>query len=183
MIELLRKETASLHEALEEKLYARRIMNKTLTRDELIHLLHINYLYFQGIENLVREVPSLGSFQIQRAHLALQDLQSLGVTDVKPTPAFPWASPSADTMTGILYVTLGSALGGRVISKKLEAMPHFNRADYSFYHTEGDQMVLWKKFMAYLSESSSQLNTDETLTGAKESFHLFSTLYEHTRAS
>lgn len=124
----------------------------------------------QGAEKLVPDF----SARVRTPRL-MADLKSLGLSD-SDVAALPKCSdlPSVDSnskMMGVMYVTEGSTLGGMLIAKHLRTLPFFNETNGHFFTEEAPVVsARWKAFIEKLETASADLNEDETLAAASETF-------------
>lgn len=181
MIEELRKGCNTLHKELEGQLYGQKIMQKTLTQTELCHLLHINYLFFTAAEAILHGYDEFAGFRFEKAHLALHDLQQLGFKPTLDVPSIPLETSGKEPVVGLLYVTLGSSLGGALIAKKLERTPHIPHERLKFFQASPAMHYLWKKYLNYLESDVDRGSQEAVVNSAQIGFRHFQDLYEYTK--
>jgi heme oxygenase len=119
----LKQETAAEHEAIEG---AARIMDPALSLAQYQHYLEQSYGFYAPLEPVLQQLGAweqLGLAATERVKLPLleADLAALG-SDVRllPLAAPPNLQDVAEAL-GCLYVLEGSTLGGRVISRHVQA--------------------------------------------------------------
>jgi heme oxygenase len=119
----LKQETTAEHAAIER---AARIMDPALSLAQYQHYLEQSYGFYAQVEPMLQRLgawEALGLSAAERAKLPLleADLAALG-RDVSTLPlAAPPRLPGVAEAFGCLYVLEGSTLGGRVISRHVQA--------------------------------------------------------------
>ncbi|MGB3464007.1 MAG: biliverdin-producing heme oxygenase [Cyclobacteriaceae bacterium] len=145
-IESLRMGTSALHKTLENMMYSKEIMNKSLSPDQLNHLLKVNYLFFKRIESILAQKQIPSKYNLSKSYLAKRDLIVNGYypedIDYELT-----LDLSQEAFYGILYVVIGSSLGSKIISKKLEKNEYLTNSSFDFYRTASDDAAVWGEFL------------------------------------
>jgi heme oxygenase len=125
LLDSLREATRSAHAAIEHVPALSRLMAGDLTRADYGATLSRLYRFHAGLEPALAaalaDLPELAAFTApERSRAIAADLAELGLG--LPPPAAPEALPvmtDAPAALGCLYVVEGSALGGRVIARRL----------------------------------------------------------------
>lgn len=151
MIEELRAATRQLHEHLEERFDAVRLLSDGASRAETLRRYASFHLPADAIlGQALRHIPTLEMECRARGHLLTPHAQDWAWID------FPEPAGVADAL-GMLYVVEGTSLGGNVILKRLRD----NGADsleFAFLHPYGtDTGLMWKRF---LSAASAEIGAD-----------------------
>ncbi len=171
------------HDDIEGVMYSKNIQENKLSKDQLLHLLKINYYYFLEVESLLKNSDYSSSFSIDKTGILRRDIKAMGKTVGENSPIeLGLASLSKEDVLGSLYVSIGSSLGGQMIYKKLkDEHPHLSDASFEFYESAKDTIKLWKKFLNTLEESKHMLNEDKLIDAAQKNFKYFKTLHECTQ--
>ncbi len=170
MIESLRSATRAIHKELESLMMSSRIMDGTLTQTELNQLLITNYIFFKEISKVKH--PELTYFIPNRVDTLKKDLIA---NNVKVPTAFEEINIDLNiesNLVGVAYVTLGSTLGGSMISKQLARNENLKEASYNFYSESNSHIKLWKEFLSFL-ENKKDLDENLVCQSAIESFKYF----------
>lgn len=138
----LKSQTALLHSEVEELMYAAPIMDRTLTIDQLVHLLRIHHRFHVMLEQWLgpheKELKALKIWPLERSPLIEGDLVSCGAeAPIAPEVVGPIGLPG---MLGVLYVSEGSMLGGAVIAKALAAHPDLRHLPMDFFKAYGPDL-------------------------------------------
>ncbi len=124
----LRSAIHAEHEALHQVPLLRRLADGSITRVEYLEVLQRLHRFHATIEARLAAGPSLAGYGIDlagrcRAPLLVADLRHFG-QDVRKNdadglgaPGIPAARPAA---LGMLYITEGATLGGRVLARSLD---------------------------------------------------------------
>ncbi|UOE48656.1 biliverdin-producing heme oxygenase [Mucilaginibacter sp. SMC90] len=160
--EKIKQATAHLHDQLEQKMFVGQIMDGSLTFEQYLSLLNVNYVTHFAVEDFL--FSALSEHLRQKLHIEsriklpalLRDFEEInsavGVSP-KTTPAFIDLSSDAAVL-GAMYVLEGATLGGNVIAKRLKTndqlLPY--NLNYHYYQVYGDQLGLkWKQFLEVLN--------------------------------
>ncbi len=182
MIKELRTATKTLHLELEQQLYATKIMAGSLEKQEYIHLLSINHLFFHEFEHFSETISGLDDYKIKKSHLAEMDLSYYNRESMdKQKIEYPTMDRmDKDMYMGLLYVVLGSQLGTAVISKQLKRLDYIPEKARNFYGEGATYLPLWKLFVKTLDTQTEITHRQKAIEGAKYGFYYFSILYHHT---
>jgi heme oxygenase len=178
MLQALRDATRAAHGQIEQVPVLARLLAADLTRGEYAQTLARLHGFHAALEprlaaalgGLPAAAPLLGSGRV----LALAaDLQSLGCKVPRPAPrwALP-ALPDAAAALGCLYVAEGSALGGRVIARRLAETVGLGPEDGAGFFgglTADAARTRWAALCALLEgfgEAASPAQCQGLLTGA-----------------
>ena len=151
LLDVLREKCNPIHKALENQMYTTEIMQKTLNKQQLHDLIAINYQFFKTAETILGKCEHFKELNLERAHLAHQDLLENEcvipeVTALSVNPNNP------DECIGLLYVSLGSSLGGQMIAKKIALNEAINKESYRFFAEAKDVNTQWKHFLKIAAE-------------------------------
>jgi heme oxygenase len=176
--QLLQRATHVLHEELHNAPALKAVLEGTPARDGYEAVLRTFHLFLAGgldIERAAgRALREGGTERRALARIAAleADLEALGVEAPRAAPA-P-ASPLAAWNVGYCYVMRGSALGGRVLHRALDAAPDWAREARRFFGGTGENAAHWRAFCDAL-ESSNVLKGREgrLAAGADAAFQDF----------
>lgn len=159
--EKIKQATAHLHDQLEQIMFVGQIMDGSLTFDQYLRILNVNYVIhayveeslFNGLSDELKQKLDLKN-RIKLPSLS-QDLEeaNIGIGISKGAPRFIDLSNDASIL-GAMYVLEGATLGGSVIVKRLKTnaqlIPH--NLNYHYYQVYGDQLgEKWKQFLTSLN--------------------------------
>ena len=169
----LKSSTMHAHAGLEKKLVAR--IRKVQCVDDYIALLRLMYGYYKPLQEKLQPA-ALEEIDIRYADNILNDIRDLGSTDNH----IPVCNriPSINTpgsMLGALYVTEGSTLGGRIITKMIAKQLNISpEKGFSFFNAYGDDtQIIWEKFKSVLNHPRSENEQIEMVTAANDTFSMF----------
>lgn len=179
----LRQETQLCHEQVEKLLYAGQIQNGTLTTEQYIQLLSVNYVFHQSLEAAIKAVDNdyfAGYKPEQRikTNQLLRDLQTLQLP-IPTEQRMYFQNWTNAQLLGAAYVAEGSTLGGRVINKYLQKNRVINpvASQSSFYTGYGEQTgSMWQEFCAYLTQQHGS-HEDLIIKGALDAFALYEEIF------
>lgn len=156
MIEDLRAATRPLHERLEERFDAIRLLSDDSRRSETIRRYASFHLPADAVlGRALRHIPALDMGRRARGGLLSNHADGWKWID------FPPPAGVADAL-GMLYVVEGATLGGNIILKRLRDNGA-NRPEFAFLHPYGSQSgLMWKRF---LSAAEAEIGAD---TAARE---------------
>lgn len=171
----LRAQTSSLHEALESTGLSKTIVSEHLSKDGYVDYLVRMYQAHAAIEQnvfpqLKTQLPDID--QRHKLPLLEEDLSFLGASLPDNIPGMD-AANDPGFLLGIMYVTEGSTLGGRVIlknvQKKLGLQPGQGATYFAGYGD--DTAKMWKEFLGRLIEYEAQTGErDRIIAGANYAF-------------
>jgi heme oxygenase len=178
-IERLKEETGPLHKSLEQLPLSTALVSENISAEEYKEYLRRMYAIMQDVEDnvfplLEKNVPDLE--QRKKKHLLEKDfdflkIQAVGTKHLPVTGSVQMMSPAY--ALGILYVTEGSTLGGRVIMKNIQSSLGLTSAKGAAYFTGYGEStgILWKEFIKNLELCQEQNKAaDEVIAGAKSAF-------------
>lgn len=184
-IESLREQTALLHKQVEQLPASAVLLDKDLSKKQYADYLRTMYSLMQDIEenvfpivkDLIPDIEERRKIKLLKNDLAFLQTEIPG-DEEKPltqnrtmiTPAFAM---------GILYVTEGSSLGGRIILKSIHSSLELTETDGASYFAgyKDDTGNLWKRFINSLTSYEKQNNAStEIIEGAK---FAFTSIYNH----
>ena len=182
MLEKLRSATAVAHQRLEKVAGGPAIASGKFTRDEYIHFLLTALHFHSAVEQLFspelhQEIPELE--RRKKSASILKDLQLLGAPTLRPKEVL-FGSRTFAEVTGLLYVSEGSMLGGKVIYKQLQKNSEIRA--YNAFHFlnlyKHDLSHKWKSFTRYLNEYPwSPQQEGEMIKAAIDGFQTYEQLH------
>jgi len=189
----LRNETSSVHQQLEQTSLSMSVMAPVVSTEDYTAYLQTMLTIHKGIEANVFPVLAtlLPDIDTRRkTQLILNDLQQLGAEPERSDESFTDDNYTSDPAfnLGILYVSEGSTLGGKVIMKNVlsAAKTGINEACH-FLDAYGDKTgSRWKEFIAAMDQY--QLDADEAtrsriIAGANYGFERTSSLFQKASAA
>ena len=163
----LKNLTKPFHDELETKSIPQKIISKTITKDEYIHLLSVFYSILQPFEiELSNQSAKFASFGISinqraKAHLLENDLTNLGVALPK---TIKYSEQDFEHLVGAMYVFEGSTMGGIHLSRELALVDFAKDAHSYFTPYKQDTMQRWQEFCLFLDQIDKQSNFDGDTT-------------------
>lgn len=160
--EKLKASTASLHDELEDLMFVKSIMQRTLNVPQYRQILLTNYLAHLYYEEQIHQSISkqlaedLKIDNRKKIDALMADLRDVHLSASNLAKKFPLPEvtiPNESFALGAMYVLEGATLGGSVIVKQLLLNPNFPR-DYGFnyYNVYGKDLIpCWQKFVAVLN--------------------------------
>jgi heme oxygenase len=100
-----------------------------------------------------------------------RDAAAIGA-GVLPEPP-DWTLDSDAAALGALYVSEGSALGGRVIARRLDYLFGRSAQGRTFFAGTAEDRTHWRRVAALLAEPREQDQADEAVAAAEGCFALF----------
>lgn len=152
----LRVVTAHLHQTLEDRLDAIERLSSQSDRRALVSRYYRMHASADlALEAWLGEAADLDPAARRRTPLLVKDMAALGLT-TPPVSGLPRiALESLAEALGFLYVLEGSALGGRVIRKGLQAKGKTLRG-LSFLDPYGDETAgRWRSFLGILEREGA----------------------------
>ncbi|MEQ9441538.1 MAG: biliverdin-producing heme oxygenase [Cyclobacteriaceae bacterium] len=176
----LREATHQLHQDTEQLLFPDQSWQE-LSLDNYGQFLQTQFVFHSSIERAITSAisPSLKEQlqwpQRQKSGWIEADLEEINVLLPQHLP-LPAELTSEAAALGMLYVTEGSMLGGRMIHKTLQQNEHI--APYSafrFLEGYGEQTgALWKGFLHVLAQEVKEEEEESTaIAAAKQGFGIF----------
>jgi len=184
--DVLKEGTREVHTGLEKKLVAQ--IRKVGTTKDYIQLLELMYGFYQPLQNQLEPfldtIPQLGGRGRQAANI-LQDIHDLDphhIPQIQHCKILPDIHSAAAAL-GALYVTEGSTLGGRHITRMIARQLDIPATKgFSFFDAYGDSTAqMWENFRDILNQPRSQNEQQEMKNAAMETFSTFNNwivLYE-----
>lgn len=172
---LLKEQTKTLHDLVEEKLKSAKIMDKSFTLKEYHQILRYNYSFIHHFEDSVFSKISAENAQKlnleQRRKLPFIHKDLAVFQDIKSESLETLEIISETEALGILYVMEGATLGGNVIAKNLAKNPDFAGMIFNYFGCYGDQTgFLWKNFREVIEEEANNSNAEDFFIGAKRAY-------------
>lgn len=175
MIESLRMATKSLHEDLEKKNIARRIIDNNISMEEYKLLLLQNFIAYRTAERAMRtylpEVEEISKHEKLEMDLKYFDIDLPLLFDFEKE----FVCQNKIQALGTAYVVEGSALGGMLISKELKNCNELQgMPDQHFFSGDRKSAEGWARFLKLIRNSQfSENEKEEASEKAKETFLLF----------
>jgi len=174
--ELLKSETAALHDEIEKSSLMRGLMAEEFTRQDYVVYLRRMRDFYAGIEARLSAVPRIDEdvpdFDRRMKVNALNaDLFAMG----DQAGAGDWKDPfeisDLSQALGVMYVLEGSTLGGQLISRKLRERDFISEKNLNFFnHYGADVGVYWKKFVAILENPPRAVEKQRAVEAALRTF-------------
>lgn len=178
MIERLKAETRELHEQIEDKNLARKIMDHSIDLNTYKILLLQNYIAYRETETEIQKF--LPGYEGKKHRQLRQDLAQLGVSENIPAKNGIFECHSKAEALGAAYVVEGSALGGMVLAKNLQkctALAEVPR--HFFFNGDKNNMQDWKAFKEELENCHFTPSEEElAIEKAKDTFRFFEHIFD-----
>lgn len=177
MIERLKEETRELHEQIESKNLARKIMDHSIDMETYKLLLLQNYLAYRETEIQIKRL--LPEYEGKK-HLQLkEDLEQLGISEKIPSKNGIFKCHSKAEALGAAYVVEGSALGGMVLAKNLSKCASLSQIDHHFFFNGNkENMQDWKEFKEELEKYPFTAPEEKlAVEKAKDTFRFFEAIF------
>lgn len=178
----LRQHTAAAHQALEHAAPLRRLVAADLSRVEYGGLLARFWGFLAPLEPLLRERLAHSTWLVfvdpaLRLDGLHADLHLLGIDPAGlPVAKGDWLAADPAAAVGVLYVLLGSTLGGQVIIRALGKSLGLSAASGAAYHAAEAARAerAWPRFLATLDATPWNTSAARTLqTAAVATFQHF----------
>lgn len=169
----LRENTRKLHEELEGKNLASKIMDHSITREEYELLLYQNLLAYSKVENTIADyLPQNTPTKTEKIKT---DLHNMGLKNIEFKWGQEFGCQNEFEAIGAAYVMEGSALGGMMIGKEIRNCESLNSLpEQNFFNPSKDSAKGWNSFLKLLrnrtfTEEEAQIASKK----AVETFELF----------
>lgn len=171
----LKEQTRDYHAAAEDIMFAKKILEKTITRPEYTVLVEILLSFHNHYEApVLRSTEAFFSGSMLSPAEKLQwlrkDAELLGI----PAEATPGLfAPSAQEALGWLYVMEGATLGGQLIIRNLLKIPAICTSKaMNYYEGYGNETGMrWKYFTSRLDTAiNSPADLAAVVSGAKNAY-------------
>lgn len=172
--DLLKKDSAHLHDMAEEKFNSGKILNGDYSRTDYETFLTANLKLYQHFE------PQLDSFLTDEkfSELNWKERRKLDLLE-KDLQVSSTQSNAAEKIEnieealGVLYVLEGSTLGGNVIRKHLSKLPEFENEYFAFLGCYGENTGKnWTVFKDFLNSKFNLSQYPSILSGVKKAYGL-----------
>jgi heme oxygenase len=177
-IDVLRRETASDHEAVEGSIP---LMAEDLDTDRYVAVLKQLYGIVVAWEELLADISPdwLQEIRIPRRRQGMlrDDLAYFGIEAApQPTPTLP-PIRSLTELLGAMYVMEGSTLGGQLIARHVERVLHLEPGiGDAYFRSHGDKTgTMWKEFCEVLRRRIPDAEARDAVFSAKKMFQAFGT--------
>jgi heme oxygenase len=175
----LKHHTAATHEALQASPLVRRLLEPNLTWPEYRDLLGRYYGFLEPLAERLRDhadgspwmafvEPALRLDELRR------DLQTAAVApDALPKADARWLQPEPSVTVGVIYVLLGSTLGGKLIARSLAQSLRLTPVSGCAYFAgvAADQAGSWRCFLDQLEQQPwSTTDQEQIQTAALHTF-------------
>ena len=165
--------TLQAHAGLEKKLVSR--IKKVHSVEDYISLLRLMYGYYKPLQERIQPAVS-ENIPVRYADNIITDLQDLGSFDnhIPVCDRVPSLNTPASIL-GALYVTEGSTLGGRIITRMISKQLNISfDKGFSFFNAYGDDtQIMWHKFKNVLNQPRPQNEQTEMMNAAMDTFTTF----------
>jgi heme oxygenase len=175
-IQILRRETAADHEAVEGSMP---LMHEGLDTTEYVACLRQMYgvvaAWEEKAEAIAPEWLRETLVARQRRFLLKSDLEQFGIRDEDPRRAPMPALEDLPSLLGAMYVMEGSTLGGQFIAKHVETALQLEEGKgNSYFRGHGSRTgQMWKEFCEMLKSKVADENTEAVVASAKAMFAVF----------
>ncbi len=182
IMQKLKELTRPYHDQVENKAFADKIMDGSLSYAQYQELIYGNFLFHSVVETaLLNGLPSHIQRQLQLSERLKKDilekeLTQMGMPTVDTSQLPKLVLDSMYEALGALYVMEGSTLGGAMIKKKLLKNAEIaQKAPLLFYGCYGeDTGKYWKAFMGVMHAISyTPQQEEEVVEAAIRSFNVF----------
>lgn len=183
----LKLSTKSWHSRTEKVAYSNEILHCNLSYVQYVDLIRKNFFIFSALENSLNvrlqqhPLPINYKVFLNRYKLLQFDLELLAISPLQFEVLVPHFH-SLPRLLGGLYVYLGSALGGKLIHRKLKNTPQLEMVKTFYFFAGFTEMPpqLWPNFCRYLDQYlQEEKHLEEALQGAKACFRFFYEVYTH----
>ena len=165
--------TMHAHAGLEKKLVAR--IKRVKSVNDYIDLLKVMYGYYKPLQEKIQPKVS-ENITVRYADDILNDIRDLGSSNNHiPVCSRTPSLNSHASVLGALYVTEGSTLGGRIITKIIVKQLNLpSEKGFSFFNAYGnDTEIMWEKFKRVLNLPRPQIEQAEVKKAAIDTFSTF----------
>ena len=177
----LRRATQDIHERLHGHIVFRRLLDRSITRDEYRALLARLYGFHRPLETALSAHadvrPDLEMGRRRRAHLLVADLKALGLGDadiaVLPFAAMPPRLDDPSRFLGCLYVREGAMIGGRMLAGRIIDLLGSGRNGRRFFAGSDSDPALWRPCCAALEAPGEAGHVEAMTAAAHETFQFF----------
>lgn len=186
ILDQLKKETASIHEEVEQENLAKYIMDGSIDQGTYERLLRQSFMVYKSVEDFINAryniLPdALKPFSgFKKTNTLAQDIAGFSSLPL-PKPIHIVDTRDIATLVGKLYVIEGSMIGGVMISKKL---PQCSKLDhikehYFFNNNTASSVARWKDFKAAVQNIDfSDQDIERAVASAKDTFQIFKKAYK-----
>ncbi|MGF7162948.1 heme oxygenase [Rhodoligotrophos appendicifer] len=183
---VLRRETRSDHEALDDHPAFRALLDGTLSPEAYLQLMTVLYELYHALDDALGEAcerfssATEGFAYAPRTPVLSSDLRALGLDpedwDGQGQVTHP-ALPTAASLAGMLYVVEGSLLGGAVLHRATEALPNQVHSGGNSYwrwcgEVGGKRWAMTCRLLEHLASDPERRS--EMIGSAVSGFQLFS---------
>lgn len=162
--------TMQAHAGLEKKLVSR--IRKVHSVEDYITLLRLMYGYYKPLQEKIQPAISENIY-VRYADNIINDIRDLGSSEnhIPVCNRVPHLTTPASVL-GALYVTEGSTLGGRIITKMISKQLNISSGKgFSFFNVHGDDtQVMWEQFKNVLNRPRPQNERTEMMNAAIDTF-------------
>ncbi|ARN78111.1 hypothetical protein BST97_08925 [Nonlabens spongiae] len=173
LIERIRKESRAIHDRLEGASGVDKIMDGSVTDQQVEEILIKNYLAFAKAE---QQITQFHTIERPMSHRILEDLDQEQI-DANLDDGYQLNNKYE--ALGARYVLNGSMLGAAVIGKNLRSCPRVSQKDWQFYRKpNADERKAWPELLQQINhEDYSKEQQDQVLNGVMKTFDLFEAVY------
>lgn len=191
-LQQLRLKTKAAHESLELNPLTGALTTSDLQRETYALILKKFHVFYRDAWTVLEAWPGMALLPFnlngcKRHHLALADLENLGLLDAAVEAELQAARatlPHLDSLEralGCLYVLEGSTLGGQIIARNVKTVFGLGNGQHhevsAFFSSDGSQTAArWRKFLGHFvefAESASEFQRDAIVAGALDTFSAF----------
>lgn len=173
----LKEGTQRVHNNLEKKLVS--IIRKVNTPDDYIGLLKLMYGYYEPLQQRIFQFVGDTSLaaRTRMAGNILNDIKEIDSDhdlDINLCNDLPNLHSLAASL-GALYVTEGSTLGGKIITKMIAKQVGIsNDKAFSFFNAYGEETdLMWNEFKQVINAVPTAEEKAEMIASARDTFEKF----------
>lgn len=178
MIARLKEETRELHERVEKKNLAGRIMDHSIDLDTYKLLLMQNYIAYSKTETEIQQF--LPHYQGIKHQQLKHDLKQLGISEMPVSKNDIFECQSRAEALGAAYVVEGSALGGMVLARNISKCPGLESVSrHFFFNGDKGNLQAWQAFKEELEGYTFTPDEErEAIEKARETFRFFECIFD-----
>lgn len=186
ILDQLKKETAAIHEAVEQENLAKYIMDGSIDQVMYERLLRQSFMVYKSVEDFINAryniLPdALKPFSgFKKTNALAQDISGFSSLPL-PKPVRIAGNRDIATLVGKLYVIEGSMIGGMMITKKLAQCAKLDHIkEHHFFNTNtASNVARWKEFKAAVEEIDfTEQEIEKAVISAKDTFKVFQEAYK-----
>ncbi len=173
LIERIRKESRAIHDRLEGSSGVDKIMDGSVTDQQVQEILLKNYLAFAKAE---QEITPFHPDHLLMSHRILADLDTYAV---EKDPDIEFNLENKYQALGARYVLNGSMLGASIIGKRLRECENIKQKDWQFYRKpSAEERNNWPQLLKEIQEIEyTPEQQEQIISGVLKTFRFFEKIY------